>query len=74
MLPPFCSLTVPSLLSVFSACVLFVCQLLPVAYGIMKLRIICIIEDDKIALDDLTEAIEEFEEVQSVDIDAFNKI
>jgi elongation factor 1-beta len=40
----------------------------------MKLRIICIIEDDKIALDDLTEAIEEFEEVQSVDIDAFNKI
>lgn len=49
-------------------------ELLPVAYGIMKLRIICIIEDDKIALDDLTEAIEEFEEVQSVDIDAFNKI
>ena len=40
----------------------------------MKLRIICIIEDDKIALDDLTEAIEAFEEVQSVDIDAFNKI
>lgn len=49
-------------------------ELQPVAYGIMKLRIICVIEDEKIQLDDLTEAIEEFEEVQSVDIDAFNKI
>jgi translation elongation factor EF-1beta len=49
-------------------------ELLPVAYGIMKLRIICVIEDDKVALDDLIEAIEEFEEVQSVDIDAFNKL
>jgi len=49
-------------------------ELLPVAYGIMKLRIICVIEDDKVALDDLTEAIEAMEEVQSVDIDAFNKL
>jgi len=49
-------------------------ELLPVAYGIMKLRIICVIEDDKVQLDDLTEAIEAMEEVQSVDIDAFNKL
>jgi elongation factor 1-beta len=49
-------------------------ELIPVAYGIKKLRIICVIEDDKVALDDLTEAIEEMEDVQSVDIDAFNKI
>jgi len=49
-------------------------ELLPVAYGIMKLRIICVIEDDKVALDDLTEAIEAMEDVQSVDIDAFNKL
>jgi len=49
-------------------------ELIPIAYGIKKLRIICVIEDDKIQLDDLTEAIEEFEEVQSVDIDAFNKL
>jgi elongation factor 1-beta len=49
-------------------------ELIPVAYGIKKLRIICVIEDEKVALDDLTEAIEEMEEVQSVDIDAFNKL
>ena len=49
-------------------------ELVPIAFGIKKLRIICVIEDEKIALDDLTEAIEEFEEVQSVDIDAFNKL
>jgi len=49
-------------------------ELIPIAYGIKKLRIICVIEDDKIQLDDLTEAIEQFEEVQSVDIDAFNKL
>lgn len=49
-------------------------ELVPVAYGIKKIRIICVIEDDAVDLDDITEAIEEFEEVQSVDIDAFNKI
>lgn len=49
-------------------------ELVVIAYGIKKLRIICIIEDDKVMLDDLQEAIEEFEEVQSVDIDAFNKV
>jgi len=51
-------------------------KLLPVGYGIKKLQIICIVEDDKVSVEELTEQIsEEFEEyVQSVDIAAFNKI
>lgn len=50
-------------------------KLVPVGYGINKLQIICVIEDDKVSIDLLTEKIEEFEDfVQSVDIAAFNKI
>nr|ABM55537.1 putative elongation factor 1 beta' [Maconellicoccus hirsutus] len=50
-------------------------KLVPVGYGIKKLQIICIVEDDKVSVDELTEKIQEFEDfVQSVDIAAFNKI
>ncbi|XP_037814301.1 probable elongation factor 1-beta [Lucilia sericata] len=50
-------------------------KLVPVGYGINKLQIMCVIEDDKVSIDLLTEKIEEFEDfVQSVDIAAFNKI
>jgi len=50
-------------------------KLVPVGYGINKLQILCVIEDDKISVDLLTETIQEFEDfVQSVDIAAFNKI
>jgi len=51
-------------------------KLIPLAYGIKKLQIICVIEDDKVSVDDLTEAITEgfSDHVQSVDIHAFNKI
>ncbi|CAD5114449.1 DgyrCDS3579 [Dimorphilus gyrociliatus] len=50
-------------------------KLVPVGYGIQKLQISCVIEDDKVSTDDLTEKIEAFEDyVQSVDIAAFNKI
>lgn len=50
-------------------------KLVPVGYGIMKLQICCVIEDDKISVDELQEKIEGFEDyVQSVDIAAFNKI
>jgi translation elongation factor EF-1beta/ribosomal protein L12E/L44/L45/RPP1/RPP2 len=50
-------------------------KLIPLAYGINKLQIMCVIEDDKVSVDELTEKIEEFEDVvQSVDIAAFNKI
>lgn len=50
-------------------------KLVPVGYGINKLQIMCVIEDDKVSIDLLTEKIQEFEDfVQSVDIAAFNKI
>merc|ERR1712142_155544 len=50
-------------------------KLVPLAYGIKKLTIICVIEDDKVSLEDLEEKIVAFEDyVQSMDIAAFNKI
>lgn len=50
-------------------------KLVPVGYGINKLQIMCVIEDDKVSTEELTEKIEAFEEfVQSTDIAAFNKI
>jgi len=50
-------------------------KLVPLAYGIRKLQIGCVVEDDKVGTDILEEKITKFEElVQSVDIAAFNKI
>jgi elongation factor 1-beta len=46
----------------------------PVAYGVKKLRIISIIVDDLVSVDDLQEKIESFEDCQSTDIHAFNKV
>lgn len=50
-------------------------KLVPVAFNIKKLQIVCVVEDDKISIEELSEKIEEFEDhVQSVDVAAFNKI
>jgi len=50
-------------------------KLVPLAYGIKKLQISTVVEDDKISVDWLVETIQEIEDlVQSVDIAAFNKI
>uniref|UniRef100_A0A2K5YCQ5 Elongation factor 1-delta n=1 Tax=Mandrillus leucophaeus TaxID=9568 RepID=A0A2K5YCQ5_MANLE len=50
-------------------------KLVPVGYGIWKLQIQCVVEDDKVGTDLLEDEITKFEEhVQSVDITAFNKI
>jgi translation elongation factor EF-1beta len=47
----------------------------PIAYGINKLVVGCVIEDAKVSTDELQEKIEAFEEeVQSVDIAQFSKI
>jgi len=52
-----------------------VSKLVPLAYGIHKLQIVCVVEDEKVSIDWLTEEIEKFEDfVQSVDIAAFQKI
>lgn len=50
-------------------------KLVPVGYGIKKLQIACVVEDDKVGTDYLEEEITQFEDyVQSVDVAAFNKI
>ncbi|KAM9796966.1 eukaryotic translation elongation factor 1 delta b (guanine nucleotide exchange protein) isoform 4-T4 [Syngnathus typhle] len=50
-------------------------KLVPVGYGINKLQISCVVEDDKVGTDMLEEEITKFEDyVQSVDVAAFNKI
>lgn len=50
-------------------------KLVPVGYGIKKLQIQCVIEDDKVSTDELEEQIRELEDyVQSTDIAAFQKI
>jgi translation elongation factor EF-1beta len=50
-------------------------KLIPVAYGVKKLQIGCVIEDDKVSTEALDEQICAFDDyVQSVDIAAFNKI
>merc|ERR1712098_834579 len=50
-------------------------KLVPVGYGIKKLQINCVVEDDKVGTDILEEQITAFEDfVQSMDVAAFNKI
>ncbi|XP_035658890.1 elongation factor 1-delta-like isoform X9 [Branchiostoma floridae] len=50
-------------------------KLVPLAYGIKKLQISSVVEDEKVGTDFLEEKITEFEDyVQSVDIAAFNKL
>merc|ERR1712133_332441 len=50
-------------------------KLVPLAYGIKKLQICAVIEDDKVSTDWLDEEITKFSDyVQSMDIAAFNKI
>jgi len=50
-------------------------KLVPVAFGVKKLQILCVVEDAKVGTEDLQEQISAFEDfVQSTDIAAFNKI
>lgn len=50
-------------------------KLVPIGYGIKKLQISCVIEDDKVGIDLINDSITEIEElVQSVDIVSFNKV
>jgi len=50
-------------------------KVLPIAFGINKLQIGCVIEDLKVSTDILEEEITNFEDlVQSIDIVAFNKV
>ena len=50
-------------------------KLLPIGYGINKLQVMCVVEDDKVSIEELQEKIEAFEDfVQSCDVNAMNKI
>merc|ERR1711923_98738 len=48
-------------------------KLVPVGYGINKLQLMCVVEDEKVSIDELCEEIAEFEDfVQSVDVAAMS--
>ena len=50
-------------------------KLLPIGYGINKLQVMCVVEDDKVSIEERQEKIEAFEDfVQSCDVNAMNKI
>lgn len=50
-------------------------KLVPVGFGIKKLQINLVVEDEKISLADLEEQIQEFEDyVQSTDVAAMQKL
>ena len=50
-------------------------QLVAIGYGIKKLQINCVVEDDKVMMDDLETKITDLEDhVQSVDVAAMQKI
>jgi len=50
-------------------------KFVPVGYGIKKLQINCVVEDDKVSIEELSEKLAEFEDyIQSVDIAAMAKI
>ena len=50
-------------------------KLVPVGFGIKKLQINMVIEDDKVSLEELQEKIDEFEDyVQSSDVAAMQKL
>ena len=50
-------------------------KLVPIGYGINKLQLMCVVEDEKVSIDELCEEIQEFEDlVQSVDVAAMSKI
>lgn len=51
------------------------CKKEPVAFGVFKLIVGCVIEDDKVSTDDIEEQITGMDDmVQSVDIQSFNKL
>ena len=51
------------------------CSLVDVAFGVKKLQINAVIEDEKVSTDDLQDQIEGFEDyIQSMDVVAFQKI
>lgn len=55
-----------SCVHVFMKELCFLAKLVPVAYGIMKLQISCVVEDEKVGTDYLEESITAFEDHVSI--------
>ena len=50
-------------------------SMIPIAYGMQKLQMTCVVEDDKVMTDDLFDKIQAWEdEVQIVDVSSFQKL
>ncbi len=49
-------------------------KIVPVAFGMNKLQVGCVVEDAKVSLEDVFERIEGWEEVQSTDTVSFQKL
>jgi len=49
-------------------------KILPVAYGMNKVQMGCVVEDEKVSTEDIFEKIEEYEDVQSTDVVGFQKL
>merc|ERR1711936_1381936 len=50
-------------------------KLVPVGYGINKLQLMCVVEDEKVSIEELGEQMEAFEDyIQSVDVASMSKI
>jgi len=50
-------------------------KLVPVGYGINKLQLMCVVEDEKVSIEELSEQMEAFEDyIQSVDVASMSKI
>merc|ERR1712154_213949 len=50
-------------------------KLVPVGYGINKLQLMCVVEDEKVSIEELQEKMADFEDfIQSVDVASMNKI
>ena len=60
---------------VHTTCIIFSAKLVPVGYGINKWQLMCVVEDEKVSIDELCEQITEFEDfVQSCDAASMSKI
>ena len=50
-------------------------KLVPIGYGVNKLQITIVVEDDKVSMDDLQDRVQEIEDyVQSSDVAAMQKL
>lgn len=57
--------SVLSIINIF-ICTFYAAKLVPLAYGINKLQISCVVEDEKVSVDELQEKLQEIEDYVSI--------